>query len=1366
MTEMIAWTGIEVLPENQTILLEASAGTGKTWQIEALVVRLIAEHGLSIEDILVITFTKAATTELRDRIRRRLVQARDALSLGTAPTEDPIEAMLWADEESRVERQSRLAAAVASFDLAPISTIHGFSQRMLEQLAFESGQEPGLELLADPGPLLQQMVDDELARVFAQATETELDLLADMGWSREPLMRLAKAMTGAVEPVIEPAAEDGDPLITEPLAPVQRWLAVKDEFKDWLAGPKGIAAIDAIRTELALKSKQKRVKNMRKTVVGKYLDSLRLWLEGPAGRKARSKGTWADKLEMPALEKVWKEDAGDLEAFGGTVFFRRVSELFAAQDQLWPLSNVGFACRARAKLNAELERGGLLTYSTMLSRLAERILAQATEPEQEESLAAAIRSRFKVALVDEFQDTDGAQWTVMRKVFSFPERRLMIIGDPKQAIYAFRGADVHVYLDAKLAADQCGTMTTNRRSDPEYIEAQNRLWSQDSRAFELDAVDYVKVNPAPGLKAARIRGLPRQGERGRRAFELRWVDGESLRGEGRVISSKAVGQELCAALAAQEAARLLENSVEIFCARDAAAPKEQSWSHLRPGDIAVLVRTNAQAERVRRHLSRLRVPSVSAGRGSVMASPVLGWLCAWLDALADPGRDRPARALATTPLFGWTALDLASAIAAADAPSQAAQSAEEQEAAKKWSRWSRRIHDWAGSWPKRGFVRVFEQALDDCDVLVRLLGANQGERYATDLRHLVELCHAEERRTRMGPSGLATWLRACCAAAGDGSDEAQALRLESDARAVQIVTVHKSKGLEYPVILLPFGWADREEKGKDGPLAWHGELAEGSELRLNLEAKGTEGRLRAIAHAQQESRQEQTRLLYVALTRAKHHCVAWLGPLGSDALKAEAYALGRIALRERDAAGRPLEEPGYPTFPKNGGRKNPETVVQTEAAQESAWVEVQRRLDVLAESSTESIGWSHEPVLGSRSPVSLEAEAGADLEARPWPSERSLGSPWQVSSYSALVSGLTHDAGEPQRLDEQRAETEFPDLSEEQVGVEVELGEPLKPAPSLEAVIASAKLRGGVETGTWAHSVLEELDFQSGDGRDGRSCEELVAELGARMGVRAPGQHELLRAMLPAILDTPLDGASALPEGFSLRALKPADRLDELGFDLRLGSGSHWRGPGGEADRRVNHEGVRAALASRLGDQSWGGEAWLRAILERSEREGKPVLPRIAGILTGFIDLTFRIPDSEGGHRYYLSDYKTNRIAPPSQRRDSRLRHYTKPWMAWEMAHHGYHLQALLYSVALHRMLRQRLGSGYDYERHIGGHLYLFLRGMSGPESPRDEGLALGLYFDRWPAAVVYGLDAALSGEPSEVVLGIIEAAKSQGGEA
>ncbi|HEX7480600.1 MAG TPA: hypothetical protein VF331_22560, partial [Polyangiales bacterium] len=292
------------------------------------------------------------------------------------------------------------------------------------------------------------------------------------------------------------------------------------------------------------------------------------------------------------------------------------------------------------------------------------------------------------------------------------------------------------------------------------------------------------------------------------------------------------------------------------------------------------------------------------------------------------------------------------------------------------------------------------------------------------------------------------------------------------------------------------------------------------------------------------------------------------------------------------------------------------------------------------------------------------------------------------------------------------------------------------------------------------HEVLELLDFEHGCAQDGRDAATLVAELGERHGIRATEQHALLTAALPSILETPLDGAqTGLPAGFCLRQLERKSRIDELGFDLRLGAGSHYRMTADPSAGLIDPAAARLALAARLEDEpSWPGATWLRQLLEQPN-----VLPSIAGILTGFIDLVLRSGSEARSARYYVADYKTNRIAAPAARRQSQLVHYTQPFLHREMTRHGYPLQALLYSVALHRLLQQRLGEHYDYDQHVGGYLYLFLRGMQGSQPNRDGGLALGVLHDRWPRYVVLGLDAALHGATAAAVAKLMDAARRPG---
>jgi exodeoxyribonuclease V beta subunit len=273
---------------------------------------------------------------------------------------------------------------------------------------------------------------------------------------------------------------------------------------------------------------------------------------------------------------------------------------------------------------------------------------------------------------------------------------------------------------------------------------------------------------------------------------------------------------------------------------------------------------------------------------------------------------------------------------------------------------------------------------------------------------------------------------------------------------------------------------------------------------------------------------------------------------------------------------------------------------------------------------------------------------------------------------------------------------------------------------------------------------------------------ELLESSSGRHGRRKPEHIDLVEALLPAWLGTPLDapvpgGPGGPPPGFALRDLSRSHRLDELGFDLRLGKGSRY--VPNPTEGRVRGDATRLALAEALRPEAgFGGQQWLAAVLARRNAEGelRTVFPSIAGFMTGFIDLVFRVGGRGAEARYFVADYKSNKIVGQTQVEGAPsgpLRaHYTRPWMRWKMDHAAYHLQALVYTVALHRLLRQRLGAKYSYDRHIGGHLYLFLRGMEGERAVRSEGAALGVWADRWPTRTVLGLDAALDGKDCDEV--------------
>ena len=1301
------WKVSEPLPEGAAWLLEASAGTGKTYQIAGLVLRLVAEYGLRIERILAITFTNAATAELRDRVRKRLSSALIALECGTADRGDGfVEHLLSLAQPSREQMTAHLRIALRDFDLAAISTIHGFSQRMLSELAFESGQDADLELLSDPTEILEEIVDDELARFFHSAETDEVALYQAVGYTRDELLRVARVMCGAVAPEIVPSRSDDAGAETR--ASVQAFRAVRAPMQAMFADAANRETLQAL---VAMSTRF----NYGNHLSGRR-DKVCAWIADGAILPAKESEGALKAMGAAALQSAFEgklPKGGDKDELQRQAFWPLIQSLDTFIDQttaFWggfaPLAD--FAVTVRPRFEAEIQRRRVLTFDAMLSRLAERVDAEggAASP-----VAQRIRERYDAVLVDEFQDTDASQWSVLKAAF-LGQKRLILIGDPKQAIYAFRGADVHVYTAAakEVAPPHCRTMSVNYRSDQSVLDALNTLWRADSGAFGDPGFDYVAVTPSDDKRRVAGEDAVEPG------LELRWVDGRAFKGsEGQPIGSKRPAE--LARLAAAEAVASLSPSAD-----GAAARVDQA------SGLAVLVNSHAQAAAVQRALREVGVPAVAATRNTVFATDAARWLALWLDAVAAGGRDRESRAAVVTPLFGWTADALAWAMASADQGGQ------------PWQVWTARLHEAAARWPRWGFARVFDREMLDLGVLPRVLAMPDGERHATDLRHLFELVHAEERATRAGPAVLTAWMRA----EAEVADQARAQRLESDAQAVRIETVHASKGLQYGHVLLPFTWDSRAPaNGKNkGPILLRTE----GRTRIDLSPTTSPARQAAIDAAHQEARREDLRKLYVALTRAEHRNVAWYGPIGKNG-QTTATAMGRLLLRASTTNG--LDDADLPKF-------------EDDAAQ---WPKARVRLEDLTARSAGTAVWSAVETLPR--PLAWCPPSAAPMtppQPAPWPTSRlSLRGAWRVTSYTGLAARSAVAS-----VDSEGNATTDNELERDDLRAGRDERPSVVAAASMPPTVELTMLRGdsdrlkqgrGTGYGTFVHEVFERLDLTTARGKDGGELRDLVQRSAERNGLAAdPRIADELVERLPNLLATPLDGSPHanplrdLPDGFTLAHIAAHDRLDELDFNLRLGAGMRYARTQPVV---IDPARVQAALESALDETRLASpeiqpvREWLRHHLDRARQERGQLFEEIAGILTGSIDLVFRAhPDAAQNAadatdpRWFVVDYKTNVIE------SSTPGHFTGPWLAWKMATSGYPLQALLYTVALHRHLQLRMRGRYDYDQHIGGYLYLFVRGMAGPDTPRCAvtGRCLGVFAHRWSKRTIELMDDALSG--------------------
>ncbi len=1365
------WSAVAPLPSEGTWLLEASAGTGKTWQLASLVARLVVEpahqdgSGLAIGRLLLMTFTRAAAAELRERVRSRLIAVREALEEERVvdPTTDAVLALLVhgppsapLDADRLAHRLNNVRRALADFDQATISTIHSFSQGVLDTLAFESGQDTELHLVESTKAIRERLAADAIASRQAVASPAEMARIIPWGWNIKTLGRVADEATRAGAGHIEPPAQSGA------AAP---WPTALQALSEWWRHETGGEALKTmIRAELAATTCRLNGRSYSSKIFEAAVGGFEVWLDGGAGWSITDgpsglTSTQAQKLTRAGVERAYKAGAAmDLRLFD------ELEALVAALGLAASGLLADFGRQARQDVEAALRRRRELSFDAILSRLAERI--EQTGPQG--ALATAIAAQFDAVMVDEFQDTDSAQWTVLKTVFHGRAGKLLfLVGDPKQAIYAFRGADVHVYLAAKASIDarRRFTMTRNYRSDEGYILALNRLWGRTPGAFGALDMDYVSVDHKPehagwalrhGPPVADLIHVDGSGEetlRPRCPLELRWLDDGPQWVDEDSPNRRLVDPPRRALLtkaddARERAANACAAEIRLLLESDARLPGPEilgqpSTRALAPRDFAVLVNSHKEAALVKVELGRHGIMAVAGGKVSVFQSRAAEWLLDLLDAIATPNYEGAARRLAICPLFGWSLAQLERALEEANEPPEAAAQqgrAEELD----WVAWRLTLAHAAERWARHRFAGVAQGLFGQFSVIERVLGLQEGERLATDLRHLVELCHTAERRGHLGPVGLTDWLRQQKSA---GEDEAGNLRLESDADAVRVVTLHKAKGLQYPIVMLPFAWAARVSKSGPGPLVVHPDGGTGLAI-IDLHAPGTAVRDQRLELQHQESRREDLRKLYVALTRAEHHCVAWFGPAADKCAHA---ALNRLLFRNQerqsdDAIMAFIDDLKVSVQVKDA-KKRATRAAARQLAERQALGQLQ---DLCAEGE---LGWRF-----SGPPVAIQGRYQADddvVDREGWrvaPFCRAgLSHTWQRASFSSMVGGRQVHADEPADPD-QRSAVDPATAPEERSRATVDVLAPEAPEEDQGPALPLAEMWSGTVVGTWGHAVLEHLSFQANEAGElverstatttpPRDVATLVAHLGRRFGHRRAEDWRLLIDALPLILSTPLDAGPlgsrphGLPAHFTLSALADSDRMDELDFDLSLAGGET-----GQPGSTLEAQAVTEALRPRLLEPGWDGRPWLQTLIERADEPGDDwsLLPRIAGILTGQIDLVFR-----SGERLYLADYKTNRIHTRGARA-TRPAHYSEPWLAWAMAGHGYHLQALIYTVAVHRLLADRLGAEYDYDRHFGGHLYLFLRGMTGAEARLGNGAVQGVYADRWPKEVVEALDVAL----------------------
>ncbi|CAN7281064.1 exodeoxyribonuclease V subunit beta [Pseudoduganella sp. LjRoot289] len=1257
-------------PLHGSRLIEASAGTGKTWTIAALYVRLVLGHGggqayarpLLPADILVMTFTRAATRELSNRVRERLIEAAAYFRGQSDKVDGYLDALLEAypSHEERQQAAHRLMLAAETMDEAAIFTIDAWCQRMLREHAFDSGSLFDEELVSDEGALFEDAAHDYWRQHVYPLKENTLEQLLRCWPDVEALKRSVKELsrrsefladTGAAGAAASAAApaEALDALILRVLR-VQRaqLLELKDGWGE-----------RANRMELWIAQQREGAPKcfngvkMKPENLARWFDGLRAWAQD-------------DYLVLPEIsDTAWRRLTPDgiadacSKGYSPAIpdDFDAIALLAEGLKAIEPMAHPLYrhAATAIARRMAELKRRTRqFGFADMLERLRAALLGK-----NGAALRKRITEQYPIAMVDEFQDTAPIQYQIFdllyRVAANDAETGLFLIGDPKQSIYGFRGADIHSYLSARLATEgRHYQLGTNFRSTAALVQAVNQVFlhaegSGQREGLARGAFRFRKLdgsNPLPfdavGANGRKETLVGAQGQV--EALMVSCSLADDMKADGY--------REFFAWHCAEHITAMLNDPQAGFDGPD-------GLQRLQPADIAVLVRDGKEASAIRRALQRRKVSSVYlSDKDSVLESEEAADVLRWLSALANPLDGTLARAAFATRTAGLALGELARL------------SADELA-------WEARVEQLKALhvvWQRQGVLAMLRRFIHELNLPAALLQEAGGERRLTNLLHLAELLQSASRHLD-GEQALIRWLAEQVEGGGEGGDE-RVLRLESDAELVQVVTVHKSKGLEYPLVYLPFATTARKVDRRNRSFFEY--TGEDGQRRIDMSLSDE-----ALAAAEAARLEEDLRLLYVALTRPRHFL--WLGVAARGASALHDSALGylltggeplpgaELLVRWEQVRGdcaaisvRGLEAAGALTV-LNRVEQRPQLVdaQRFEGDFERDWSVGSFTSLARRGNAPGAAGYAGNAGGAGNASHAAAAPAPGHATAHPAPGNAAARHASQATQASQAPHVST--AGAPS----------LPGSSASWAGPGAPSGPSYVPRSSaeeklLEGLDAPAATRTedapwhrfprGSVPGNFLHEQLEWMGQEGfGEVHDANFDARLLRRIErAGWANRQEDTVAWLRAI--ATTDVPQLGAAlceltaVLPE---MEFWFPSERLSTGALD-RL------------CRRHLLHGVARPALPER----------------------------QLHGMLKGFADLVF-----EHQGRYWVLDYKSNALGAGDAA-------YHTQALAAGMAEHRYDIQGAIYMQALHRLLRNRMGEAYDPAQHLGGAIFFFLRGI------------------------------------------------------
>ena len=1202
-------------PLEGTNLIEASAGTGKTYTICGLYARLIIEKEKSVSNILVVTFTEAATEELRERIRTILydiyivyVRHLNNPEYDLISSDSFIDSILKKSPPTK-KRVKCLEMAIRNFDEAAIYTIHGFCHRILQENSFESRVIFDAELITDSSNLIQEIADDFFRKNFYEAHPLFIKFAQEKKHTPENMREWVQLIVST--PFLE--------LIPDIEKPDDKNISnLEEDYFNLFKNAKKIFERDyddilnILLNSIALKRKKFQTRH-----IPNWMQQLSVFFSNNQIPKFPTKEVQRFQAYEIACET--KDGHNPPEH----LFFNFCEQLVNTHKELTTLyeSKLAYLKKewlktAHAVLFDKKKKLQIQTFDDLLY-----YVHQALKDGPSSMLAQSIRKNYHAALIDEFQDTDPIQYSIFNTIFNHKQSVLYTIGDPKQAIYSFRGADLFAYFKGVENAKNKYTLDQNWRSSPMLLNAINTLFLLNKRVFVYSKMNYQKVLPALPSSQIKIgKDFTPQSP-----FQILYMGPDE---KGKPLS-KERAREYIYKTVSEHISKLIhlgQNSMAYI-----------DDDPIQPGDIAILVRKNFEARQIQLTLQDYGISSVIYSKERVWESYICRDIAYVLSAVADYQNDERLKSALTTTIIGINADNLYDIISDSN----------------QWDYWIERFQEYHEIWLKKGFMSMFRLLLSKENVRERILKNERGERYLTDILHIAELLHQVDIEKKPGITGLLEFFNRYRAGEQYSKDEAH-IRLETDENSVKIVTVHKSKGLQYKIVYCPFTW-ESSRLNTNNPYVFH-DPHNDDMLTLPLTEKT---KTDCLDNAEIEYLAENMRILYVAVTRAQYQCYLVHGNFNKSAANAFSWLLhGEDYLNENNWSNNIVSK--FEAYIAKLPQKN-----------------ILIKLSQIEEKSKDNIEvcfdkWPLPKISDIQKEINNHFENNNKPETLTCKAVKNqIDSSWRISSFSALTS-KAHYAYE---------------MPDHDLFLKLASSDENHNEPKPFSIFAFPK---GARPGTFLHDLLEHSNFK--DDSD-IQIETLITEK-----LSAYGYGLEWKSTLQSLISRVKDARLSLDDSdFRLNQISYENIINELGFYFPVA--------------KIQPSEISAILNSI---------PWVnRSKIKLHSLE----FNQIKGMMKGFVDLIFSYKN-----KYYIVDWKSNYLGPE-------LKNYSNTSMKRAILEHYYILQYYIYTLALHRYLKQRI-KDYDYEKYFGGVYYIFLRGLDKKCSGK-----YGIFRDRPEYRAIDALD-------------------------